>query len=207
MNAFHERQKARLLLLTTGRELATRLEAAGNDSTPLLAFLHAVDAAGGPEAAAPLWAPLKAALQRLAIREGLPTPPSIDATPGTEQSEGAGTQAKAPAPATATETVDATGYVTNPSDPTAYVAATDVLRNHTPAALATTHKQLRSILNKYPTIRRWQVRENRLRVHLADWMTYVRKETSNVGADGLLADELEIEARKAELRRKKPPGK
>lgn len=80
------RNKAARELLATGRELATRLEAAGQDSTPLLTFLHTLDAAGGPEAAAPLWGPLKisllternrsrnkAARERwLATREGLP---------------------------------------------------------------------------------------------------------------------------------------
>ncbi len=104
--------------------------------------------------------------------------------------------------ADATETVDTFGYVTNPMDPTAYVAATDALRNHTPAALATTYKQFRAILDKHPEIRRWQVRKNRLSVHLAEWTVYVQEETSPVDADGLLADQFEVEARKEEIRRK-----
>ena len=108
----------------------------------------------------------------------------------------------APGNAKATETIDAYGYVTNPKDPTAYVAASDALRKHTPAALATTYKQFRAILDKHPEIRRWQVRKNRLSVHLADWTDYVQKETSLVDSDGLLADQFEIEARKADIRRK-----
>jgi hypothetical protein len=64
--------KARNDVLTAGRELAPRLEAAGDDCSALLFFLHAADGGGGPSVALPLWAPLKVALQRLTIREGLP---------------------------------------------------------------------------------------------------------------------------------------
>ena len=127
--------------------------------------------------------------------------------PGTKQREekGAGIQGDkplAPGDANATETIDGCGYVTNPKDPTAYVAATVALRKHTPAALATTYKQFRAILDKHPEIRRWQLRGNRLSVHLAEWTAYVQKETSLVDADGLLADQFEVEARKEEIRRK-----
>lgn len=124
----------------------------------------------------------------------------------TKQSEGEGEKPPGPGNADETETIDASGYVTNPKDPSAYVAATEALRKHTPAALATTYKQFRAILDRHPQIRRWQVRENRLSVHLADWTAYVQEETSTVDADGLLADQFEIEARKEEMRRRKNAG-
>jgi hypothetical protein len=76
-DAFGQRQTARRAMLDTGRQLAPRLEAAGENSTGLLAFLNAIDGGGGPPTAAPLWAPLKAALQRLADREAL----RLDAIP------------------------------------------------------------------------------------------------------------------------------
>jgi hypothetical protein len=72
LKAQRDTNKARNTVVAAGRELAPRLEAAGEDCSALLAFLHAADAGGGPAAALPLWAPLKVALQRLAIREGLP---------------------------------------------------------------------------------------------------------------------------------------
>jgi len=130
------------------------------------------------------------------------TPPAAHSPPGTKQDEGTGNTPPAPG-----ETVDGFGNVTNPRDPTAYVAATVIRRQHTPAALATTYKQFRAILDKHPEIRRWHERRNRLWVHLADWTKYVQGETSKLDGDGLLADELEIEARTAEIRRRKTPGK
>jgi hypothetical protein len=118
------------------------------------------------------------------------------------KSEGDGAKSDAP-PDEQAETIDATGLVTNPKDETAYRPATDVLRNHTPAAVAVTYKQFTAILERHPEIRRWIPRPQRLSVHLADWLDYVRKETRQVDKDGLLANQFEIEARKAEINRQR----
>jgi hypothetical protein len=108
--------------------------------------------------------------------------------------------------ALAVESVDAAGYVTDPADPSAYLAASEVRLTHTPAALATTHKRLLAILSKHPDIKRWRPRKNRLSVHLADWLAFVKRETEQLDGDGLLANQFEVEARTAKIRRKKSGG-
>jgi len=119
LDAQRQTNRARNSLVAAGRELARTLEATGADSLPLLTFIRTVDGlgsgcgSGGPARAWPLWGPLAASLERLAIREGLPTgstatptgststaarPPA--ATPGTDEGEVEGgiPSAKAPAP-------------------------------------------------------------------------------------------------------------
>jgi hypothetical protein len=129
-------------------------------------------------------------------------------TRGMENGGGDGNEDKAgkSLSALAVESVDAAGYVTDPADPSAYLAASEVRLTHTPAALATTHKRLLAILSKHPDIKRWRPRKNRLSVHLADWLAFVKRETEQLDGDGLLANQFEVEARTAKIRRKKSGG-
>lgn len=109
--------------------------------------------------------------------------------------------------ATAKESIDEKGEVRNPRDPTAYVSAKEILTKHTPVEIATTHKQLIKVLEDQPKIRRWRWRTNRLSIHLSDWSEFVQLRMAVVDGDGLLADEAQIEARKAEIDRTRERGK
>jgi len=99
LDAQRQTNRARNSLVAAGRELARTLEATGADSLPLLTFIRTVDGlgsgcgSGGPARAWPLWGPLAASLERLAIREGLP-PAGSTATPTGSTS----TAARPPAP-------------------------------------------------------------------------------------------------------------
>jgi len=87
---------------------------------------------------------------------------------------------------------DDRGYVATPSDPSAYVPASDIVSKHAPAALCLTIKQLTQILEDYPTNRiRWtrppgkkgNPRPNRRSVHLADFFDYVERRRAGGAAD------------------------
>ncbi len=101
------------------------------------------------------------------------------------------------------ESVDSKGFVTSPSDPTAYVSAATIRREHCPDGLSLTHKQLVAILAKNPKIKQWRPRSNRLSVHLPDWLAYLSKATESRDRDGLLDDPALIEARTANIRKRK----
>lgn len=91
------------------------------------------------------------------------------------------------------------GFVALPADTTAYLPAADILSDHTPPEICTTHKQLRAILDKHPEIKRWRPRSNRLSVHLADWRMFVKEQEANSGKGD--PDESAIADRKATIRR------
>lgn len=78
---------------------------------------------------------------------------------------------------------DAEGYVAMPADPTAYVPASIVLKEHAPADV-TTHKELIALLRDFASTRvKWtrppgrsgEPRKNRLSIHIADWIGYVSR--------------------------------
>lgn len=125
-------------------------------------------------------------------------------TPTDKPGEGKGPESPG---SNAEESVDVAGNVTNPRDPTAYFPANETRLKHGHAALAVTHKQFMAILRQHPEIKRWHPRKNRLLVHLADWLAFVKSQTEQLGSDGLLADQMEIEARIAGLRRRKSHAK
>jgi len=147
------------------------------------------------------------------ILTGTPAVPAALTQPagGTEEGEGDAGSERAESRSDAfDETIpDASGYVKKPADTSAYLSASEVLRKHTPAHIAHTYKQLRSILNRNPDIKRWQQRKNRLAVHLADWNGFVERTERNLRAagDGFDVTKEEAEARKAELRRLRKSGK
>jgi len=111
---------------------------------------------------------------------------------------------------------DERGYVESPTDPTAYVPATDILTEHTPAALSVSMKELGTILEDYHVNRiRWtrplgksrQPMRNRRSVHLGDWTAYVKRRVP-ADADGFpRLSEAELESRKAAVRNSKHAGK
>ena len=82
----------------------------------------------------------------------------------------------------AADVPDARGYVESPADPTAYVPASKILNEYTPAELNVTARELPKLLGDYSANHiRWTrppgkdgtPRRNRLAVHLVDWNAYV----------------------------------
>jgi len=61
---------------------------------------------------------------------------------------------------------------TQPPDPSAYVAARDILAHHCSGVPVRTHKQLQSVLKHHPEIKHWKPNRQRLCVHLVDWTKY-----------------------------------
>jgi hypothetical protein len=101
LDAERRTARARNALVDAGRELARLMSERGNDALPLLTFVRSVDglgygcASGEPLAKLPLWTPLAASLELLAIGKGTP---AAAATLGTGQSEGTDTKARRPKP-------------------------------------------------------------------------------------------------------------
>lgn len=133
---------------------------------------------------------------------GPPEPTQGDTSAGAKTEQGEGD-----AGAGAGETVAANGEVTNPNDPTAYIAASEARLKHAPAGLVVTHKELLAVLADHPEIRRWHPRANRLFIHLADWVAFVSREIEKQDMDGLSVSPDEVEARTAAVRQRKHGGK
>jgi hypothetical protein len=110
---------------------------------------------------------------------------------------------------------DKNGYVEWPSDPAAYVAASEILSNHTPADQPITWRKLPRILNDYATNRvRWtrpraksgRPVPNRRSLHLGDWTAYLKRRTPELGGFPQLS-EAELERRRMAVRNARSPGK
>lgn len=67
---------------------------------------------------------------------------------------------------------DANGLVREPADPKAYLPAMELVRACDP--LAGRIRNLHSVLDRHPEIRRWKPRKNRLTIHMGDWREYVK---------------------------------
>lgn len=115
---------------------------------------------------------------------------------------------------------DATGYVENPADASAYIPLVDIVNKHTPKEVSITDKEIITILEDYEDNRiRWmrpagkdgRPRQNRRNVHLSDWLAYVEQRYAGVLAghneDWPVVSEDEIEDRKDAVRRQKLTGK
>ena len=98
---------------------------------------------------------------------------------------------------------DANGYVKNPSDPSSYRSAKDILNKHW--GLEKTDKQLRRVLKEHPEIRRWRPKAQRLSIHISDWFAHLDKEKGHISDDGWVPDPAEIERQKMEILRSKSP--
>ena len=112
---------------------------------------------------------------------------------------------------------DKCGYVAFPSDPSAYVSVSKVLREHTPVDLDIKSKQVPGILENYQANRiRWtrppgkdgNPCQNRRNVHVADWIAFVDRIKGNATNDDwphVTGDE--IAERKAAVRGSKRIGR
>ncbi len=111
---------------------------------------------------------------------------------------------------------DERGYVETPTDPTAYVSASDIVNKHTLVDMPLTVKQLAVIVEDFATHRvRWtRPRDkqgkpigNRRNVHLGNWAAYCKKQRGT-DADGFPRSTPEgIEARKQAVHHARQPGK
>jgi len=62
------------------------------------------------------------------------------------------------------------GYVSDPSDTDAYVGAHRILNHHLPEAWGPlTYSKFKTLIDSFPTIRKWKPNKHRLKVHLLDW--------------------------------------
>lgn len=115
---------------------------------------------------------------------------------------------------------DGNGYVVSPSDPTAYVPASEIVSKHTPTSIPVTSKELPGILEDFATNRvKWtrppgkdgKPRSNRRNVHLTEWLDYIRRrERAGIRADGddwPVVNEGEIAERASVIRGEKLAGK
>jgi hypothetical protein len=114
---------------------------------------------------------------------------------------------------------DESGYVADPTDPSAYVPVTEILNKHTPPDLDINMKRLIKILEDFQQTRvRWtrpkgpdgQPWEFRRSVHLADWIAFCERFQQGAGAAGEYwpsTTEEELQARAKAIRSGKGHGK
>ncbi len=111
---------------------------------------------------------------------------------------------------------DANGYVRNPIDQSPNVSASEILAEHCPNGFVLTHKQLVSALEQFQVNRvKWsrpigkngEPRQNRLTVHLTDWLEYVRRSMGTESDGTPHVSPKEKEKRQAAIRARKTSGK
>jgi len=148
--------------------------------------------------------------------DSAPNAPEID----TKQHGDVSEQAKRSSKNLMTDAPNAEGYVASPADPTAYLPASEIRTKHTPAEVEVTAKQIPGILKDYKSNRiRWtrplgregKPRENRLKIHLSDWVAYCARRQGTGGAadktDWPQVSEDETSERTKAIRQRKVSGK
>lgn len=119
-------------------------------------------------------------------------------------------------PASTDDAPDEHGYVASPTDSAAYVPASGILAEHTPADMACTVREMSRMLDNFvETGVRWtrpigkngRPVPNRRSVHLGDWLRYLgQSRRADAGEWPRLSDN-ELEQRKAAVRATKHAGK
>jgi hypothetical protein len=108
-----------------------------------------------------------------------------------------------PGGATPDSLPDKKGEVRLPSDPSAYLPAAEILRDHGIPRLVETHKQLLAQLKLHPEIRRHHPRANRLTIHASDWLDFKKSVSGSTAEEW--ATPTEVEANMKKVREERPP--